>query len=617
MVLWLQKALRHVRKHWQETLICLALVIWTFGQVTFGLSSDQTAIAPLSKLNLENVYKPLTICILMTVILVRGLHMRPIGYVGIALLVGTMVVSYQRTGYIWQLVLLLFLLAIKGVRLEVLFRFYLGALLAAFVTVLVLSSLPTAMVRFYTPNGFLVSSYGFKHPNTYGFMIFAITTAMALSFDLRRAWLPLAVLCVVCGLFAFFLLSCRTVAVLEIGLALFVVAYGLWRDPIDRLCSFRVTQIVVAAFPIVLACVLLVMLLLYMQGNDFAVTVDRLVSKRITQACEMFEREGVFTLFGRAHDSISLLESYTTVKTYVGTDSAYFHYPLVEGIASMVCWAVVYVRAVLKGKLMRSKAIFMAIAVLYSAYFVTENAPTFLTLTCSLLVLSEGIYAREGAFAASQERTAIRGRAMRLAFPAVTMVVLIAAMGFTFVLSRSNGTGQRSASEDFPAETHAVLTNAPGTSAGETSEVFCETTPDGLMNVTFAGLTLQGTPHKIYTKEGMTYYSFKHPDSVNHIMYAVLLSKPVTATPSNPSGTWSARVASSKGMVRGFSLSLGQNGAVSLTAGPYDTFSTDAKQLPGSTDTGTWTSKSDGGHTTIEGDMSHSHLTVDLRLGQQ
>ena len=605
-----QLVLRRIRTNWQEALVCLALVVWTFGQVAFDLSKAYESISFLSKFGLGHVYKPLTICILVTVILVRGLHMRPLGYVGIAAAVGVLGVSYLCADNAWQLALFLFLLAIRGIRLEVLFRYYLVTVLAALVMVLALSMLPSVTVRYDSPNGFLVSAYGFGHPNTYGCLLFAITTAMVLAFDLRRTWLPLAVLCVACSLCSFFLFSCRSVTVLEMGLAVFVVAYGLWRDPMDSLCSRRGVRIAVAAFPIVLACVLLLLFVLFLQGNEFAMTVDRMLGARMQQARGVFEQEGGFTLFGRALRGVSMFETYTSTKAFVGVDSTYYRYSLVEGVASMVCWAVVYVRAMLKGETKRSKTVFMAIAVLYSLYFITETSPTFLALNCSLLFLSEGIHAGEGERATSQEEPVEREGAKRLAMPVAAMVVLVVVLGWTFVLSRSNGTGQRSASGDFPAEMHAVLKGAPNE---DTDQVDCEVSPDGLMSVTFAGQRLQGIPRKIYTKDGIAYYSFRYVDKASGVTYSVVLGRPIVSTPSNPSGVWSVRLASSKNMSAGFRLALEPDGKLSLVSGPYDIITMNSKQLGELSAVGSWTSKSEGGLTTIEGDVPDGHLTVSVR----
>lgn len=605
-----QLALRRIRSSWQEALVCLALVVWTFGQVAFDLSRAFEAVSILSKLGLGHVYKPLTICILVTVILVRGLHMRPLGYAGIAAAVGVLGVSYLCSDNAWQLVLFLFLLAVRGIRLEVLFRLYLGTVLAALVTVLALSMLPSVTVRYDSPNGFLVSAYGFGHPNTYGCLLFAITTAMALTFDLRRTWLPLAVLCVACGLCSFFLCSCRSAAVLETGLAIFVVAYGLWHDPIDSLCSRRVTRIVVAAFPIVLACVLLLLFVLFLQGNEFAMAVDRMLGARMQQARGVFEQEGGFTLFGRALKGVSMFETYTSTKAFVGVDSTYYRYSLVEGIASMVCWAIVYVRAMLKRESGRSKTVFMALAALYSLYFITETSPTFLALNCSLLFLSEGVHPGEVDCAATQDEPVERGGAKRLALPVTAAVVLTVALGWTFALSRSNGTGQRNASGDFPAQIHAVLEGAPNE---DTDEVTCEMAPDGLMTVTFAGQRLQGIPRKIYTKDRIAYYSFRHEDKASDMAYSVVLGRPMAATPSNPSGVWSMRVSSSKKMSAGFRLSLEPDGRLSLVSGPYDIIAMHSKQLGDLSVSGAWTSKSEGERTTIEGDVPQGHLAVSVR----
>ncbi len=600
--------------HWQEAVVAFALFLWTFDSVVFGSTTIAGSLGVFGRLMLGPSFQPLVACLLVIVILARGVQTSPRGFVCLAVVVGVLATSFFYTRSLTQIVLLLFLLAMRGMRLDVLARCSLVALLLALVIVLVVAQLPSVELHYDAPNGILVSTYGFGHPNSYACLLFAISVAMVFSFELRRTWPFVLVVCVACGLSAFFLLSCRTVAAIEFVLSVFALAYGLLNRQLDALCSHRFVRMLAAAFPVILAIVLLVLLSAFMRGDEFAVTIDRMLGSRMRQAQGLITTHGGITLFGRLVEGVSMFTAYTSAKSYVGADSAYYHYALIDGVASMVCWACIYVRAMLKGDKRTPWAPFVVVALLYSLYFVTETAPTLIAFNCSLLFLSAGVLPEsecEEAGETERAQAAAYGSTKMFVAPLVATVVVVVALGWTYLQSRDNGTGLRTSAGDFPTNTQATLIHA---NSGITEKAGFEVLPNGTMHVSYAGMELTGIPWKLYTKEGIAYYSIKGMDQKTRVTYVVMLSKPLGATAEKPWGAWSVRVTSSENMQEGLRLTLEPGGAFKLVSGPYDTIGRTDEQLKGCwTASGTWSGSADGGGTSIEGSSERERMTLTMR----
>lgn len=611
MTSW-QRASNYLRTHWQEAVVAFALFLWTFDSVVFISSTLGATLGIVGKVMLGTSFQPLVACLLVIVILVRGVRTSPVGYVCLAVAVGVLATSFYYTRNMTQVVLLLFLLAVRGMRLDVLARCSLVALLSGLVLVLVVAMSPSVELHYDAPNGFLVSTYGFIHPNSFGCLLFAISTAMIFAFELRRTWPIVLAVCVACGLCAFFLLSCRTVLALEIVLSVFVLVYGLWHRQLDTFFAQRWVRAIAAAIPVLLASVLLVMLAAYIQGNEFVASIDSVVGSRMRQAQGLISTHGGITLFGRLMEGVSMFTAYTSAKSFVGADSAYFHIALVDGVASMLCWACIYVRAMLKGDKRTPWAPFIVVALLYSLYFVTETAPTNIAFNCSLLFLSTGIHAeRTEAQEASHAEAPAYGSTKSPIAPAIAAGVLALALGWTFLQSRSNGTGLRTCVGDFPANTQGTLTHVVG---GNTEEASFEALPNGKMHVSYAGMELTGIPWKLFTKEGIAYYSIKGMDEKSRITYVVMLSKPIEATAAHPWGAWSVRVTSSEDMMEGLRLTLEPQGTFKLVSGPYDTIAcTDAQMEDYWTVSGAWSGSTDASGTSIEGTSERERITLSMR----
>ena len=611
MTSW-QRASNYLRTHWQEAVVAFALFLWTFDSVVFVSSTIGETLGIVGKLMLGTSFQPLVACLLVIVILARGVRTNRAGYAFLAVVVGVLATSFYYTRNMTQIVLLLFLLAMQGMRLDVFARCSLVALLLALVLVLVISPMPSVELHYDAPNGFLVSTYGFVHPNSFGCLLFAVSTAMVFSFELRRTWPLVLAVCVSCGLCAYFLLSCRTVLALEIVLAVFVLAYGLWHRQLNAFFAQRWVRVVAAALPVLLAIVLLVLLVAFIQGNEFVASIDRMVGSRMRQAQGLVSTHGGITLFGRLTEGVSMFTAYTSAKSFVGADSAYYHFALVDGVASMLCWACIYVRAMLKDDRRMPWAPFIVVALLYSLYFVTETAPTFITFNCSLLFLSAGIYTeRTEAQEASHAEAPAYGSIKSLVAPGVAVGVLALALGWTFLQSRSNGTGLRTCVGDFPASTQGTLTHASG---AKTEEASFDALPDGTMHVSYAGMELTGIPWKLFTKEGIAYYSIKGMDEESRITYVVMLSKPIEATAANPWGAWSVRVTSSQDMMEGLRLTLEPGGTFKLVSGPYDTIARTEEQMEDYwTISGAWSGSTDSGGTSKEGVSERERITLSMR----
>lgn len=603
-----QQVIKYLRSNWQEALVAAALFLWVFGQLLFSFSSVVGSRPRIAGMGIDSFYKPLVMCALAVVIIVRRKSMRPAMYVALGCVAVVFCISFLRTEESQFLVLLVFLVAIQGMRIRVLFRSMLAGMLAALVVVLLLGMLGSSTVRYDSPNGFLVSCYGFVHPNSYGCLLFGITTTMVLSFDLKRTWLPLAVLCLGSAACTLLLLSCRTAAVLQVALAVFCLAYGLAHGPIDALCAHRATRVVIAAIPIALVIAYVALLVAFVNGNEFAAAVNSVIGHRMSQAAETFASSG-FTLFGRPFEGVSMFESYQSTKAFASIDSAYYRGALVNGIASMICCAILYVRSVLSdGHKDWPWASILVIALLYSLYLTTETAPTFVTINASLLFLTAGV--ETGVHEHAEDQGGEHVATSRLAWPvlpAIAGVTFAACLALTFFLGTRNGTGQTTAAGDFPESMEFKTTNDVNGASGEAS---FQVLPDGQMRIQYAGADITGTPRRIYTSKGNVCYNLQCIDAENGVSYVAVFSKPLKGSVQNPDGIWMIKLMSTEGMEVGSRLRLSEDGTYTFGSTRGDVLGLKPDETAPFEREGTWSSSGEGADARVEGTSESDHLQM-------
>lgn len=262
--------------------------------------------------------------------------------------------------------------------------FAIGAMLSIVVVVLCSVGGVIAM-RDVLPNGRLVFSYGFGHPNQLGgYMLAAIGAVTYVHWDGARWQVPFA-LALAASAFAKAALSSNSSAVLLAAVAAINLVGHL---PLARRVSSPRRAIPMAlaiAVPAAL-CALMLMLTAGREGmQGLASLVDRLTHSRAYFASAYYEANGGFTLLGRPLVSSS---SFHSGLGFAAVDCAYSYMALVHGIAPLVAVAACYVALVLRWGRSRVHPFLFWSLMVYAAYAVVENYPLVLCANYSMLLLA-------------------------------------------------------------------------------------------------------------------------------------------------------------------------------------------------------------------------------------
>ena len=315
----------------------VAQILFRFG--TVGLSAKNYTAVDLNVLAEQLVMT----CSILSIIL-RCNCMEKKTFLICAISLCVLFLSSVRTDMNYLSCGFVLLLSFAGEDFDRLCNVYLISSLASIAMVILLSSLGQLYSYDAIPNGRLVFSYGFNHPNTAGALIFNMLCAMTFVLWNRRAW-PIACFMAVAGcFFSYWFLSARADAILDTLLALSCLIGHLRLFRFRIRLSKRLYRLVLLCVPLTLLAVMLFASSFYDGTNSLILFLDKITNIRPLHAHNYFVRNGGFSLLGRPYIRASY---YHTGLPFQNVDSGYCFLPLVYGIGSMIVLMLSYAVSVI------------------------------------------------------------------------------------------------------------------------------------------------------------------------------------------------------------------------------------------------------------------------------
>ena len=239
---------RPVGDYGHETLVGVAVAIWTFGQLVFTHATvGQLPFA--REFSLGVCCASVALGCLVAAIASRQFEFEPAGLAGLGIFLFVAITVWNKLRSPRLLVLLLLIVAARQMNVRRLLRFYVGGAVAALFVVAVLAVLGVTTINLNPSIGF-----GFANAKTVACLLMGIVAAICISEDRRGMRVPCAVLCLLCVVVTMFVLRVRSYAVF---MALMGVCV-LGRDVLARFAAglmvHREFSSFVAALPIVLFC---------------------------------------------------------------------------------------------------------------------------------------------------------------------------------------------------------------------------------------------------------------------------------------------------------------------------------------------------------------------------
>ena len=329
-----------ISSHALEIFVGIVLALWVFGTIAFKQSVISStdwaaAIKPYSFL------LALTAGCLVASLACKGIDFELAGAVGLCCMLFAVLIYWRLANNAQPLVLALFLLAVKDMDLKRLLRFYAGGAIAGLVGSAVLVAVFSTSGIADCATSPLPILGAFNEPSIIACILFSVLCALTIgSGDNPRIRIALVAACLLCAAAAFTFLHAKRCAFLIITLGVYHLANWKFADSLNSVFSRKSARWFLAALPIALFCL----------SNDAA----------------------RFLGIGAQTGAYSV-----AIPTY--------------GYAIVVCFAVLYVRAILIGGNHGMRPAVAVVAILYALFFLFEAFPMHLELNGALLMLSVGL----------------------------------------------------------------------------------------------------------------------------------------------------------------------------------------------------------------------------------
>lgn len=239
---------RPVDDHALETLVGVAIAVWTFGQLVFT-HATVGQLALVRDFSLGTCCQAIALGCLVAAIASRRFDFKPVGLVGLGVLLFSSISIWSKSQDLRLLVLALLIVAARNMDMRCLLRFFVGGAVSALLCVTVLAVLGVSAIR-VNPE----FSFGFASAKTVACLLFAIVSALSLLAEDRRTRIVCAVVCVVCAVVAMFVLRVNSYAIFMVLVGEFVVFQDVLGCRLARIMAHREFGWFMAAVPIVLFC---------------------------------------------------------------------------------------------------------------------------------------------------------------------------------------------------------------------------------------------------------------------------------------------------------------------------------------------------------------------------
>ncbi len=361
----------------------LTQVLFRFGGVA-ELFGDDVTLDPCA------VGEAVSFACALVSLALRREHVSTCGLAFIAASISLLLYSALQTGIFYLVHGYVILMALVYEDLDRIFRAYLLALLASFTLVVLLAIVGAIPNYDFIPNGRLVFSFGFNHPNTCAALLFNVAAASVCVLWDGRGWVFSLVLALFSAFFSYWTLSANAATVLNVLLAL-SCAIGhacpcLSENPLPR-GPFRTTLIVI---PALLLVAMMLCCARYDSANPLFSLLNNLTHARPYFAHSYFMRNCGFSLLGREYVTTSFYHSGLPFKNL---DSGYCFLLLVHGLLVTAVLAVTYIAAVIRLPECERRFSVWVVIILSMTYLVVESFGLNLVSCFPLLIMSR-VFAR-------------------------------------------------------------------------------------------------------------------------------------------------------------------------------------------------------------------------------
>ncbi len=359
-----------------------ALAIYTFSQILFNGGTITRITNSLHWDSINHVILCSLTCLAILATMIQNKSFR--SAVTLACIASVLIISGCRTLDYRVIISLLMIYAVHVLDLKELMRVYAIASLAALIISMILSIVGFSANVDAIPNGRIVFSYGFGHPNNTGAILFSSMVSLAYCIRGNVGSICVSGLSLAVSGFCFIALSSRTPAVLCLMLSIYCIIRLALKSHKLRMRIEKVYMLILLGIPIIISAGMMATVSHYEELIPASQWMNILTNGRPYHGNHYYQDLGGFTVFGR-----QLVTSYNAHNgaTFWGIDSAFCHLFLVYGVlATLVLW-IIYVGAVCYFNQNGMPMTVFVIILFGILYMMTEQFPLYLYSNSGLLLL--------------------------------------------------------------------------------------------------------------------------------------------------------------------------------------------------------------------------------------
>lgn len=331
---WVARGVEPVSERWVDTMLCVALALWTFGQICMAHSTI-AGLPLVAGAHLDKIHQAIVAGCLVAALACREYEFEPLELVLLGLALFATVSVWRANGDAHLIVLLLFAVTAAGMDPHRLARWYVGGALAGLVMVLVMQSVGASALVATLQWPHYVSAYGFSELYHLPYLLFSVLVGIVLGTEDSGSWFDVAVsvVCVLAAAILYVTLHAVRVSASLVLFGGFIVLRPYRPRLVHEVMSHKGARWFVVLLPLVLFC-------LASDGSKFY----------------------GLTMFKGGYSRL--------IKSY--------------GYGSLICMYVLYARGVLRLKATRTDQVLLVACALFALLLTAERLPLYMEFDCAL-----------------------------------------------------------------------------------------------------------------------------------------------------------------------------------------------------------------------------------------
>lgn len=278
----------------------LALAAYVITSILFSHTQLLSSFSDLPVLMIRQIGDSLSIALACCSLCFRKREVSTLGFVAVSISAAVLFCSGQQAGDFRLFICLLVVASVSCLDIDLLGRIY-GLLIILIVSFVILFSIMGVLYNpDFIPNGRVVFSYGFSHPNFLAGLLFSGNCALAVGYwKVPRAWHITLALSLLCSVFAFVSLSSRAGGVLCATLSIAILVFHIM--PLDRL-DRRIRWVgffALVAVPLFALAVSLFYTVCFSKNSVLELQLNDLFNGRLFFAHKYYVEHGGISLWGR------------------------------------------------------------------------------------------------------------------------------------------------------------------------------------------------------------------------------------------------------------------------------------------------------------------------------